>query len=73
VLPCILIEPNGVYDDDLLCSALEIGSQTLADARRSGALRYTRKGRRVLYVGVWILAWLTSAATTPEQEATARA
>jgi hypothetical protein len=56
----INIEPNGIYDDALLGNALEIGAETLARARRSGELRYRRVGRRVLYLGRWVLTWLES-------------
>jgi hypothetical protein len=54
----ILLEPNGVYDDGSLHLALEIPSATLVRARREGRLRYARKGRRILYLGKWILDWL---------------
>ncbi len=54
----ISIDPNGVYDGSTLRLALGITSATLAAARRSGRLRHTRKGRRVFYLGEWVLAWL---------------
>lgn len=54
----VLFEPSGVYDDGSIHLALAIPSKTLAHARRSGKLRFTRKGRRVLYLGKWILDWL---------------
>jgi hypothetical protein len=67
--PRLLIEPNGVYDDALLCSALEVSTNTLADARRAGELRFARKGRRVLYLGEWVMAWLAQT-TDRRREAT---
>ncbi len=52
------IHPNGIYSTDDLCVMLDVSPQTAAEARRSGALRWVRKGRRVLYLGEWVLAWL---------------
>jgi hypothetical protein len=58
----IRIDPDGVYDDDVLYASLELSSATLARARRDGRLRYTRQGRRVLYLGRWLLDWLSAEA-----------
>ena len=52
------IEPNGIYDDGTLVLGLGLTSATLSRARREGRLRFTRKGKRVLYLGRWILEWL---------------
>jgi hypothetical protein len=57
----VVISPNAVYDDTLLCVALDISANTLTQARRSGHLRHTRKGNRVLYLGQWVLDWLAAA------------
>lgn len=57
----LTIDPTGVYDDGTLVLALGLTHATLARARREGRLRYTRKGRRVLYLGRWLLAWLEHA------------
>jgi hypothetical protein len=54
----IRIEPDGIYDDASLYGALEVSAATLARARRDGRLRYSRQGRRVLYLGQWVLEWL---------------
>jgi hypothetical protein len=59
----ISINPAAFYDDDLLFSALELSAATLARARRDGRLRYTRQGRRTLYLGQWVLDWLAAEAT----------
>jgi hypothetical protein len=56
-IPCII--PIGIYDDAALHAVLAISGQTLARARKDGALRYTRKGQRILYLGQWVLDWLT--------------
>ena len=56
----IRIDPSAVYDDGAVVLALEIPSATLARARRDGRLRYTRQGRRVLYLGQWLLDWLSA-------------
>jgi hypothetical protein len=62
----VLIAPEAVYDDGALHVALGLTDTTLAAARRAGALRYARQGKRTLYLGRWILAWLESAATQSE-------
>jgi hypothetical protein len=54
------IDPAAVYDDAGVYAALELTYQTLARARRDGRLRYTRQGRRVLYLGQWLLDWLAA-------------
>jgi hypothetical protein len=54
----ISIEPHQVYDDGALYLTLGLTPTTLATARRSGALRFTRQGKRTLYLGQWILDWL---------------
>lgn len=56
----VVIEPNAICDDAALYCALGISATTLAKARRNGSLRYTRKGNRILYLGQWILDWLSS-------------
>ena len=40
------IVPDGVYDDGALVLGLGVTHAALAQARREGELRYTRKGRR---------------------------
>ena len=56
----VSIEPQQVYDDGALNMTLGLTPNTLAAARRSGALRYTRRGKRTLYLGQWILDWLAA-------------
>ena len=53
----VLIDPNGIYDDDAVFRALEVSASVLSRARREGRLRFTRKGRRVFYLGRWLLDW----------------
>jgi hypothetical protein len=55
------IDPAAWYDDGALYAALEISFQAIARARRDGRLRYTREGRRTLYLGQWVLDWLAGA------------
>lgn len=54
------IDPDGIYDNGAVILALDIPSSTLAKARREGSLRFTRKGRRVLYLGKWLLDWMSA-------------
>jgi len=56
----VSIEPQQVYDDGALYLTLGLTPSTLAGARRRGALRYTRRGKRTLYLGQWILDWLAA-------------
>jgi hypothetical protein len=62
----ILIQPDALYDDGTLRQAIGLTAATLAAARRARLLRYTRQGKRTLYKGAWILAWLENAATSPQ-------
>jgi hypothetical protein len=70
----IYIEPDLIYDDGPLVLDLGMSGGALAKARRSGALRYTRKGGRVLYLGRWILDWLEKdeASAAPAMEGASR-
>lgn len=52
------IDPDAIYDDGTLVLALGLTFATLGRARRAGELRYTRKGKRVLYRGQWLIDWL---------------
>jgi hypothetical protein len=54
----ITIQPTGIYSNDHVCAMLDVSPDTLAEARRSGALRAVRKGRRWIYLGEWLLSWL---------------
>jgi hypothetical protein len=54
----ISIDPLAVYTGDQLSAMLDVSEVTLAEARRSGALRWVKKGRRALYLGEWVLDWL---------------
>jgi hypothetical protein len=60
----VRIEPEALYDDGSVRQALGLTATSLAAARRAGSLRFTRQGKRTLYKGAWILAWLDTAATT---------
>lgn len=62
------IDPKAVYDDSALSVALGVGIESLTRARKTGELRHTRKGRRVLYLGQWILDWLEGDAVTVKGE-----
>jgi hypothetical protein len=62
----VVIEPGALLDDGALRQALGLTLATLAAARRSGALRFSRQGNRILYKGSWVLDWLESEATRTE-------
>jgi hypothetical protein len=58
----VTLNPLGVYSGRELGRILDAGPATLAAARRFGALRAVKKGRRVVYLGEWVLAWLNAEA-----------
>jgi hypothetical protein len=62
----VLIEPEAIYDDGSLHQVLGLTLSTLAASRRTGALRYSRQGKRTLYRGAWVLDWLETTATKPD-------
>jgi len=64
----VLIDSEALYDDGALRQALGLTPATLAAARRSGMLRYTRQGKRTLYKRAWILAWLESESAAHEPD-----
>jgi hypothetical protein len=60
----ISITPDAVYDDGTLYLSLGLTPAALSKARRAGELRFTRQGKRTLYLGQWVLDWLQATATT---------
>jgi hypothetical protein len=62
MLEPVSIDPEALYDDGSLRQALGLTDAALSNARRAGTLRYNRQGKRTLYLGKWILAWLESQA-----------
>jgi hypothetical protein len=59
--------PDGIYDDESLHAVLGVSAQVLAHARRQGQLRHARKGKRVLYLGQWVLEWLMAEERQPRE------
>lgn len=54
-----VIDIAAMYDDKTLCQALGLKSGSLDRARRTGELRFTRRGGKTLYLGEWVKTWLT--------------
>jgi hypothetical protein len=52
------IDPDAIYRDADIAIGLGLTLDTLRRERKSGRLRYVRKGKCVLYRGSWVLAWL---------------
>jgi len=48
------------------CSDLNLTTATFARERRSGRLKFQKKGHRVFYLGQWLLDWM-NAETVKEQ------
>jgi hypothetical protein len=63
----VSIAPDSIYDDGALHLALGLTPATLSQARRSGELRFTRKGKRTLYLGQWVLEWIKSNSRKEEE------
>ena len=63
----VSIAPDDVLDDGALYLALGLTPATLSQARRSGDLRFSRKGKRTFYLGQWVLDWIKA---DSQQEAT---
>jgi len=59
------IQPTGIYTAADLSRMLDVSPDTQAEARRNGALRYVRKGRRTIYLGEWVLTWLRGGEGVP--------
>jgi hypothetical protein len=68
----VLIVPDALYDDGALRLCLGLTSSAVCAARRSGTLRFTRQGKRTLYKGAWILAWLESESSSKTPKADRR-
>jgi hypothetical protein len=52
------IDPDTAYTEGAVSLALDIPLSTLATARRSGSLRFVKRGRRVVILGRHLLRWL---------------
>jgi hypothetical protein len=69
VIAGVPIDPDAVYDDGALYCTLGLSAAALARARRSGRLRHTRQGNRILYLGGWVLEWLRAEGRRRGEEA----
>lgn len=57
-MACTLaIDPDTIYDEGAISLALDIPTSALDRARRTGKLRFARKGRRTFFRGQWLLDW----------------
>jgi hypothetical protein len=54
------IDPDAIYTDGELRLLLDLTDAALARERRAGRLRSRRVGRRLYYLGRWVLDWLTA-------------
>lgn len=58
----ITIDPKAWYAGGDTRLLLDMTESAMARARRSGELRFARRGQRVWYRGQWIIEWLERAA-----------
>jgi hypothetical protein len=56
----VRIDEQAWYDDAALNRELGLAFSALARARKSGELRFTRRGGFILYLGSWVQIWLTA-------------
>jgi hypothetical protein len=59
----VRIDPDAVYTVGTIVLALDIPSATIDRARRTGELKYVRRGHRIYVLGRELLAWLTPPAS----------
>lgn len=65
------IQNDALYDERALCKALGLKPTSLERARKSGALRFTRRGGNVLFLGAWVKDWLLDDESTAGKRETA--
>jgi hypothetical protein len=58
----VVIIPDALYDDSLFCLQLGLSIDSVVKGRRSGLLRFARVGKRTLYRGDWVMAWIEAVA-----------
>jgi len=54
------VHPDSIYDEPAIKFCLGISPAALAEGRRSGKLRFSRIGNRILYRGGWLMGWFDS-------------
>ncbi len=72
MIEAVPIIPDAVYDDGALLMVYGITPTAMANARSSGSLRHVVVGKRVLYLGQWLLDWLESEAVPKTAKTKAR-
>ena len=66
------IQHDAYYDVDVIARVLGLRANAVDRARKSGALRSTKRGGRVLIRGDWLDSWLSGAEQPQEELAGAR-
>jgi len=73
IITGIVFDPDALYTEEDLVRLPMFNSNLLERERRSGALRFTRKGvgrgSTYLYFGDWLITWLRQAPLSEESEA----
>jgi hypothetical protein len=54
----VKIDADGWYADGAVRLLFEMPSATLCRARRTGGLRFARRGQKIWYRGQWLIDWL---------------
>lgn len=63
----VQIQSGLFYDFESLNAVLGLKRGAVERARRDGDLRSTRRGGRVLFLGQWVIDWLTAGESEEEQ------
>jgi len=58
------IKPQALYDGAALQADIGLPAAAVRRARKSGKLRYTRQGKKLLYLGQWVLDFLAAESKT---------
>jgi hypothetical protein len=61
------VNPDAFYDDDAVLLSLGLNPSRLAKARKAGELKATHRAGRPLYLGRWLVEWLTADAAPRER------
>ncbi len=54
----LTVEPTAIYDEYQIRRALGLTEHLMLKERRDGRIKFARRGRRVYYLGSWIINWM---------------
>lgn len=63
------IDPEAVYCQSEICEALGITARRLGNAAVAGEVRFSALGSQRMFLGQWVLDWISGRATSSPEEA----